>query len=272
MFNSIVDDYNSGLNQYQLASKYSRSRNTIKRILDANGIILRKPNESYNLRKSKTELNHTQIQLILGSLLGDTCLYKQYFLSRQTKKMCYTYRLAFAHSEKQYDYLKYKHLIMGRNNKIQTRLSGYNANIKYFTFTDRNILESIAQYTLKNDKKAITEEWLNKLDPMGIAFWYMDDGTFSGKNGSVMFCTNSFNCDELNILQHKLKSYDINTTLNKSNNKSINYPNQFLIRVKSCDRVKLFDLINPWIHKSMDYKLHQYAQQFSGTLGTKVFC
>ena len=51
-----------------------------------------------------------------------------------------------------------------------------------------------------------------RLTPRAIAYWLMDDGSFS--NNTVIFCTNGFTVLEVNLLREVLlEKYGIQTTL-----------------------------------------------------------
>lgn len=99
-------------------------------------------------------------------------------------------RLCITHCDAQYEYLVWKQQLL-RKNGIKTREimkfnnSGY---VGYKLKTERyDFIKSIEHY-LYCPQKTITRKILNRLTPLEIAIWYMDDGGLSQKrrNGIVV--------------------------------------------------------------------------------------
>ena len=85
---------------------------------------------------------------------------------------------------------------------------------------------------------------LYKLTGLGIATWYMDDGS-NGHYGYI-FCTNGFSKDDVQLIQKFFKEkFDINTTIRKDN----------VIYIKADSKQKFKNLVSPYIIESMKYKL-----------------
>lgn len=87
------------------------------------------------------------------------------------------------------------------------------------------------------------EVLMERLTPRAIAYWLMDDGSFS--DNTVKFCTNGFTVDEVNLLREVLlEKYNIDTTLRIVNGKEpIIY-----VRTNSFPKLKLlvYDYVIPW--------------------------
>lgn len=151
-------------------------------------------------------LSRTEKQVLLGGILGDGSVkkYKNYK----------TARYAFRHSEIQSEYFYWKarelkNLASENSTHVQERNSAGNRMLRFQTLALPSI-ESIYLVTTENNEKSIRREWLNKLDPLGLAVWWMDDGSLIGNTTKGVFCTDSFSYEEQVILQRYLaEEWDI---------------------------------------------------------------
>lgn len=76
----------------------------------------------------------------------------------------------------------------------------------------------------------------------------MDDGSKRG-----IFATNSFSYNEIQLLQRMFyEKYNITSTIKTQYN---NNNKQFLLQINNKDLRKFEDLIRPYMHQSMMYKL-----------------
>lgn len=86
------------------------------------------------------------------------------------------------------------------------------------------------------------------LTPLSLAYWVMDDGT--KQSSGFTLCTDSFSLSEVKLLISTLKEkFDLNCNLVNYNNKS------YRIYIKAESMGKFRDLVQPYIHSSMEYKL-----------------
>ena len=89
---------------------------------------------------------------------------------------------------------------------------------------------------------------ITKLGPLGLAIWYMDDGTPHYPTG-LYLSTNGFNHESQVKLVNVLKNnFDITAHIHKNGNKEVLF-------VVQKDRDKFFDIIRPYVCGSMKYKL-----------------
>ena len=117
-------------------------------------------------------------------------------------------------------------------------------------------------YIPKNTKTV--PDWiLNKLDARGIAVWYMDDGSINKrqlKNGDISnyICihSNNFDYEIQKKFVKKFNKYGITPTIHKT--KKIYYYLAFNKENSS----KLLDLISPYIHESMQYKIDNRKDKY----------
>ena len=127
------------------------------------------------------QFNQEFEQILLGSLLGDGNL----FISNTS--ICPIFQEK--HKTKHKSYLLWKHKIFSKNFRIsyylwngkadifkRGKLKKY-SNVMFRTNSDKRLLK---YYNLfyPNGKKQISEEILNKLNWLGIAVWFCDDGDY----------------------------------------------------------------------------------------------
>lgn len=150
----------------------------------------------------KTKFKKESRNLLIGMLLGDGTISSNY-----------VYKLS--HCEQQLDYLRWKINLLKnngiRNNGVKEYVStcGYNKNRKVY-YTQLNIIPfiKVLRRVFYKPKKTIgNRKLLNRLNALGIAIWYMDDGHINirkDKNGRPMgFYIKIATClpkDELQII------------------------------------------------------------------------
>ena len=195
-------------------------------------------------------LNDDQLQLIYGSYLGDGYI-------DITKKN--RYRLRIVHCEKQKEYCNWKAYMFNVSKLNYCEKNGYSQKPAYNFQTKIFDLEEDIP---KNTK--IVPDWiLDKLDARGIAVWYMDDGSINKrqlKNGDISnfiyIHSNNFDYETQEKFVKKFNEYGINPTIHKT--KNLYY---YLIFNKENTR-KLLDLISPYIHESMQYKIDNRKNKY----------
>lgn len=143
------------------------------------------------------------IPMIYGMLLGDSSIIND----KRTNSN--NIRISTTQGEAQLEYLKLKQSIFGEDNfRIYKCKSGYCDNAVYSgrLVMDINIANHVLQDCYVDGKKAITERMMDKITPMSLAFWYMDDGTIrhrsvDDKQGpSIEISTCGFTKEENEIL------------------------------------------------------------------------
>jgi len=244
--------YENGYSQSKLSEYFKCSHTVIENRMKEYNIERRSYAKASSIRNKTIKLNESQEQLIIGSLLGDACLVEANYISnKKSKSKLKTYRLLFAHSEKQIEYLKHKKNILG-GSKIGTRKSGHGATIKHFAFCSKPTLEPFAKICLRDNKKSVTKEWLSQLKPEGLAYWFMDDGYTikrSRTSHGAYLCTDSFNEEEIKLIQDCLIRMGLETKVSHTKTgPRVRFPSTDITNL-------LFDIIKPWVIKSMEYKL-----------------
>lgn len=156
-------------------------------------------------------LTEEQKSFILGSLLGDSNLANK-------KHRGYPY-YQVTHAENQKYYIDWIEKSLG-NLKLR-RTDGthpsphYPERIYKHTSLQSRVqpcLHDIRRFTYPEFKKKITPEWVDKLTPLSIAAWMMDDGSIckiKNKVSGFVFCTDSYSRDECNLLVEYFKKNDV---------------------------------------------------------------
>lgn len=198
--------------------------------------------------------NYDILTIIIGSLLGDGTMEKDGNGSR----------FAFYHEKANGEYLLWLHSAISAVGYcksdipiIQTRWN-INGQLRYiyrfrtYTYSSFNWIYEEFFPNAKQRKIIPSSDVLNLyLSPMALAIWIMDDGT-RYKNRGLRFCTNSFTLKEVQYLASLLETkYLLNTSIHKTG-----YVNQYGLYIPKSSLDNLRNIVKPYIHPSMYYKLY----------------
>ena len=205
--------------------------------LSINDIILSKYDNNHKDNIIAPALNEDQLQIVYGSYLGDGHI-------AITKKN--RYRLKIIHCEKQKEYCNWKATMFSIRKLNYIQKNGYSQKPAYsFTSKIFDLDNQIPQNT-----KNIPEWILNNLNEKGIAIWIMDDGSICKKTNTIRIHSNNFDLETHNKLQNKFKQYYIDCSIHKTKKK------YYYLNFNVENSNKLIDLIKPYIHTSMLYKIN----------------
>ena len=197
-------------------------------------------------------------QVLLGSLFGDGSLERRKPRGKGIiKKRWIGPRFREVHSINQKEYLLWKKEILSqtfiiKNYTIFTRkeketsICSLNSPLleKYYSYF----------YPTGKGKKIFTLEMLNKLKPLGLAIWYMDDGNFDKVSYRASVAVPK---RYSKMIKKWLKnSYNLNSKIYLS---KITTSSRILFNVE--DTKKLFRIIHPYIHPSMKYKIKRTKEE-----------
>ena len=203
-----------------------------------NSFSVRSINQERNFNKERAVYNKDQISVIIGCMLGDSYISKQGAFSTVASK-------------KHKDYLFYKHKILGGN--IEDSYSGYldtfsNLRINHGVTEQSKFIRSLFYERNKKTVKNI----VNMLNPISLAYWYMDDGSYDNY-GSSFLHTEGFTLSDNKLLVKSFKDiFNIDCEVHKRSKKEL-----YNIKFKMEGTKKLHELIAPFIHSSMEYKLRE---------------
>ncbi len=235
---ALKENYNK-LEESSLAQLLKKSPNAIRIKASRLGLNKLKARELIVLTKEEE-------QIIIGGLLGD--------LYCRIKKTSKNANIEGAHCKKQESYLLWKISLL---KSLSFNLRRTNLGYLFFESRAFHCLNLYRNLFYKNGKKEVNKDILDKLEPLGLAIWYMDDGTYSKKDRNSSIFTNGFTYEE-NILikewfESKWKLFPkVYATRNPKK-----YPNKVwhYLNFSVSETVKLINIIRDYIHPSMKYKI-----------------
>lgn len=198
--------------------------------------------------KEQKKLSEKQRQIIVGLILGGGHL--------ETQTNGRSYRIKVTHSKSQKPYLvewllaELKELFPGG---IKKRASTRNGGTQeyYISSVVHPGLRFYGQQFYKIGKKQIPPLLKKLLTPLSLAIWFMDDGSLkSKKHKTYNIHTLGYNRSDLLFVQDVLlEKFKIETSLHKQKN------NTWRIYIKSSSAKKFREIIEPYVIKTMEYKL-----------------
>lgn len=199
--------------------------------------------KTHSITNKVLELTAEQEEILRGSLLGDMCL-------STTSKL---HRVHITHGGEQEEYFDHKcevfKNILGKINKTpryDKRTQKY-YNRYAVRLLAHPVFETLYNELYINGVKTITKEYLNKLTPRSLAYWFMDDGCNYGT-----LATNCFSKEECELIRNWLYAkYNIETTLQRNNK-------QYLVYIRAKSRQSFYDLVSPYFIPSMLYKINNW--------------
>lgn len=238
---------------YGILRKFAIKNGIKSNILPENRDVSRgkysKPNLSRATKRQKIELNDKEFQILLGSILGDGGL--------GLSKGCYYPYYSETHCSAQLSYIRWKLKYL---KKLDFRLYKYK-NVEQYGITTKThpyFTEWYNKWYLKG-KKILNEEYLNKLDIVGLAVWFMDDGYLSIQHHwkykklryrRIIFSSLSFNLSEHKIIKNILfKKWGFDISIYKPKE------NLYGFYLKSKDTKRFIKMIKPYILPIFKYKI-----------------
>jgi hypothetical protein len=139
---------------------------------------------------------------------------------------------------------------------VYTRIqdSGYKTGMPVHVFSYRNkgALQDIWDVVMVGGKKTINPEWMDRITPAAIAYWFMDDGSSCFRKNSVVvrFSTYSFSKHEISLLRTKLNDFEFKTYVQQSKHGPV-------ISLSQKDTSRFMNLVQPTISmiNCMKYKI-----------------
>ena len=203
----------------------------------------------------KTKFNKDSRNLLIAMLLGDGTISSNYVFK-------------IAHAESQKDYLEWKIKQLNeygiRNNGIKSyiKTKGFTTEVPVY-YTQLNIvpfIKVLSRVVYKEKKILGNRKLLNRLTPMGVAIWYMDDGCInintSKQRNSIQYTIRIATCvreDIANVIINYFKeTWNINMHIfNEGKN---------TFSIMTCayeDTIKFVNIVKPYILQvpSLKYKI-----------------
>ena len=198
-----------------------------------------------DLRRFDRDINlsYNEKQIILGSLIGD--------MHCRIRKR--NPQIEEAHSRKQEGYLLWK---LSQLKKLTFTL--WETNIGALQFESRvyPFLNYYYKLFYGNGKKQISNEILDQLDTLGLAVWYMDDGSYNKKGNSCRIHTNGFSYKENVLIKNWFeKRWRLFPKIYSLLLRGKRY---YIINFNVKETKRFIKIVNPYIHRSMRYKVGYY--------------
>jgi len=263
--NEFVDLYNSGLSLEEIGQQYEISKaemGFLRQLYD-----IKKKGATFIQRKnSEDSLTQRQIEILYGSMMGDACWRDKRWASAAK----------FKHGYKQKDYLLWKYyefenVACENSLKMITSIDHrFDKEIKtwmFYTHANTDIELCLKLFYnkehpdyLEDNPKHLNQKILDKLTPLSIAVWFMDDGQCDFKRRHELhkrqrriecyrFCTDSFSRSDCELIKKWFKKkYNVQTRITTRNNK-------LRIEVKARDNEKFKDIIRLNMLPMFDYKI-----------------
>ena len=209
-------------------------------------------------------LGDQQVQLILGSLMGDGSL------SPNRRGRSGT-RFRMGHGAKQAAYLDWKVSLLENIPHSRT------VNAKGAVFADFTPLPELGELHeavyFGDGKKHLSWDYLKSLTPLALAVWYMDDGSFTvrskgvqertaGGTGRIEICVEAMSPGSRDRLASYLRdTHGLEVKLISRGARQMS-----VLQFSTAASAKFQKLIAPYVHPSMEYKL---LPRFRGEFGVQ---
>lgn len=235
-----------GLTNKAIGEKLNMNAATVRKYLAENGLESCSE-RSKSITKKELVLSDEQLEILYGSLLGDMSMGIHWKNARPS----------INHGTGQEEYFDYKCSffkdILG--NICKTPRYDKRTNKYYDRYSVRLLAHpkftEIYNFCYPNGVKTVTQEWLDKITPRGLAFWYMDDGCNDGT-----LATNLFSYEEVLLIKNWFKTkYNINTSIHTAKTKS---GVQYTIYILAESKPNFYSLVEPYIIPSMEYKFENW--------------
>jgi len=192
-------------------------------------------------------MNQLQKSILVGLLLGDGHL--------ESITHDRTYRLKVEHSLKQKEYVdwlyeQFKEFVRTLPREKIKRLGEKQHASYFFETRSLGIFRFYAQQFYRERKKVIPKLFGKLIDPVALAIWFMDDGSFKSRHHKTYIIhALGYAKSDLEIVQSILeKKFGIKVALHKQYDR-------WRIYVLSETAVEFRKLIEPYVIPSMKYKL-----------------
>lgn len=197
--------------------------------------------------KNRLSLSKRQKEILIGIILGDGHLEKLYTPTQS--------RLKVEHSYKQKDYVnwiyrEFKNWVRSKPEIRRVNVWGkLRKNYRFSTYGHR-MLGEFRERFYKGKDKIVPDELEKDITPLGLAIWFMDDGSIKSRSHKGLFLnTQGFREKDVMKLQKVLNNrFGI-----KSTTKEEKKGKQIYLGGESGE--KFIALTKPYIISSMKYKI-----------------
>jgi recombination protein RecA len=214
------------------------------------------------LQAEPRRLGEQQTQVVLGSLMGDGNL-------SPTRHGGTGTRFRMGHGARQAEYLDWKVSLLGNIECSRT------TNAAGAVFADFRPLPELAEVHdavyFGDGKKHLSWEYLKALTPLALAVWYADDGSFTlrskgvqartrGGSGRIEICVEAMSPGSRErLVQYLRDTHGLNVRVRSAGARQ----KKAVLVFTTAASEKFQELVAPYVHPSMEYKLlPRYRGQF----------
>ena len=204
--------------------------------------------------KKEFELSSHQKDALIGMILGDGYLEKgkESWNTRLRVEQLYP---------NQEEFVKNMHSLLAPMISMvpgiltrKDRRTGLSTQSIYFSTMSMPCLNYYHDLFYKNKIKIIPKNIGELLTPVGLAYWVMGDGIYI-KGKGVILCTDSYIKEDVELLAEVLSlQFGLRCTLHQRK------ANQYRIYIKANSMHRFRELVSPYFHTSMLYKLDFFKQ------------
>lgn len=229
------------------------------------------------LVQSKHQVNGA----LIGTMLGDSTMH--HYLIKKDSDLSWRKRsriqFSMTHCEKQLDYLLWKESLIRAYIKFG-KLIEDNSKIdkKYYKKTSlvastKNLIYLYEKF-YRGERKVVTTKLLNRLTPLGLALWFMDDGSLiphSYKNGKIYALKLRLHTSNFNLFEHGIMKSWFSDKLNVDFNIGKDREYYILSTGKKESIINFIELIKPFVNlvPCMQYKINPYNEFLSANYPNK---
>lgn len=189
-------------------------------------------------------LTPEQEQVILGGLLGDM----------SCRQASHVASMSESHSEKQRHYLEWKASSLAnldpsiRDSFTTAKKNGTKKYAAVSMHTKAHpVLNQFRSLCYPKGIKTISWEWLSRIDALGLAVWFMDDGNFTKKRNQNDYCARvelpPSTPEQISLVwRYFMERWGLSPSI-KPRNKS----RSFTMRFSVAETKKLIKIISPWV-------------------------
>jgi len=203
-----------------------------------------------NSERSKFKLDFYLKQILIGNILGDV------YMRRFSEKA--NARINFRQGSINASYLLHLYNLyqefVTTPPAVQSITDKNTGKIRYnlsFATLALPCFNELYEAFYLEGKKIIPNNISDLLSEVSLAYWIMDDGSFTGSG--LKLHTNAFSLEELNLL---IKALDKNFSIKASVNVSNREKSQFSLYISKNQMSKVKDLVIKHMHPDMLYKLN----------------
>ena len=224
----------------QLADRYNLKKFQMVHLLRSMKVDFR--NSLGDTRVKNSAITPNMHQLFLGTLLGDSYLVKGSTTSYQVGHSAYkqidnAFHIAYQLGD----------FLSGMNVRDVTYQLGKSKAVELWTHHHEK-LDIYYNLFYKNGKRVISEDGLQGLNDLGLAYWYMDDGMLKAYN--CILCVGDISDNELTMIETFLfERFGLKA------HRQVRKEGVWDMAILSESKSAFLHLVTPYIIPSMQYKL-----------------